>query len=135
MGLHDAAVTLGARRRLRMLVIDDDPGVREVVSGLLTSFGHDCETAADGRSGLVRFDEGGWDLVSTDLVMPEVNGWDVIEAIRRRAPTMPIVLIMAMVDPTVMQRAGEWNVPVVTKPFSSHTLRAAVMEALHAEPS
>ena len=122
-------------RRPRVLVIDDDPSVREVVSFLLTSFGYDCETAADGRNGLVRFDEGSWDLVITDLVMPQMSGWDVVEAIRRRAPTMPIVLITALNDPAVMRRASEWRVPVVTKPFPSQTLKAAVVEALHSRPS
>jgi CheY-like chemotaxis protein len=43
----------------RVLVIDDDPNVREIVSALLASFGYDCQTAADGRSGLVRVGEGG----------------------------------------------------------------------------
>jgi CheY-like chemotaxis protein len=121
--------------RLRVLVIDDDPSVREVVSFLLASFGYDGETAADGRNGLVRFDEGGWDLVITDLVMPQMSGWDVVEAIRRRAPTMPIVLITALNDAVVMRRASESRVPVVTKPFPLQTLKAAVGEALHSRPS
>jgi CheY-like chemotaxis protein len=122
-------------RPLRMLVIDDDPTVREAVCSLLASFGYDCQTAADGRSGLVRFDEGGQDLILTDLVMPEVSGWDVIEAIRQRAPTMPIVLMTALTDPAVLRRASEWRIPVVTKPFSVQTLRAAVVEALYRKPS
>jgi CheY-like chemotaxis protein len=47
----------------------------------------------------VRFDEESWDLVITDLVMPQVSGWAVIEGIRHRAPTMPIVLLTALHDP------------------------------------
>src|SRR5262245_9847634 len=119
----------------RVLMIDDDPNVREVVRSLLAAFGFDCETAADGRSGLVRFDEGGWDLVLTDLVMPEVTGWDVVEAIRRRAPTMPIVVLTALTDPTVMQRTCEWQVPVVLKPFPLQALKAALFEALYRKSS
>jgi CheY-like chemotaxis protein len=116
----------------RVLVIDDDDGVREAVSDFLTEFGYACETAADGRTGLARFDEGGWDLVLTDLVMPQVSGWEVIEAIRQRAPTMPMVLITALHDPTIIQRAREWRVPVLTKPFRLETLKATVVEALYA---
>ena len=67
-----------------MLVTDDDPGVRQVVSYLLAEFGFECHTAEDGASDLGRFDEGGWDLVVTDLAMPKMNGWQVIEAIRKR---------------------------------------------------
>ncbi len=114
----------------RVLVIDDDPSVRMVIRYLLEEFGYACETAADGRSGLARFDEGGWDLVLTDIAMPDVSGWDVIEAIRHRAPTMPILLVTAYDDPAVMRRASGWRVPVIAKPFRLETLKAAVLQAL-----
>jgi CheY-like chemotaxis protein len=117
----------------RVLVIDDDPGVREVVCSLLVSFGYDCQTAVDGQQGLIRFDEGGWDLVLTDLVMPTLSGWDVIEGVRRRVPTMPIVLITALNDPAVMRRAHDWRVRVVAKPFRTEALKAALVEALYAQ--
>jgi CheY-like chemotaxis protein len=119
----------------RVLVIDDDAGVREAVSCLLAEFGYDCQTATDGRSGLVRFDEGGWDLVLTDLAMPEMSGWEVVAAIRQRAPAMPIILITGLRDPDVMQRASEWRLRVLPKPFPMQTLKAAVVEALYPKPS
>jgi CheY-like chemotaxis protein len=121
--------------RPRVLVIDDDPTVREVVSYLLASFGYDCETAADGVSGLARFDEGRWHLVLTDLAMPEMNGWEVAAAIRRRAPTTPILLITGLIGPEVMQRAAERGLRVVPKPFRSALLRVAVATALQTNPS
>jgi CheY-like chemotaxis protein len=122
-------------RRPRVLVIDDDPSVREVVRYLLEDFGYDCETAADGPRGLARFQEGGWDLVVTDLGMPEMSGWEVVEAIRRRSVTMPIILITGLIEPGLMRRAGEQGLPVVPKPFRSEVLRAAVVKALQANPS
>jgi CheY-like chemotaxis protein len=64
--------------------------------------------------------------------MPQVSGWEVIEAIRQRAPAMPVVLITALHDPTIIQRAREWRVPVLTKPFRLETLKATVVEALYA---
>ena len=117
-------------RQPRVLVIDDDPSIREVVRSLLASFGYDCQTAADGAQGLARFDEGGWDLVLTDLAMPKMNGWEVAAAIRRRSPTMPIVLITELIDPDVMRRAAE--LPVVAKPFHSGATRAVVATTLKA---
>ena len=122
-------------RRPRVLVIDDDPSVREVVRYLVVSFGYDCETAADGARGLARFDEGGWDLVVTDLAMPRMSGWEVAEAIRRRSPTMPIVLITGLIDSEVMRRADERGLPVVPKPFREEMLRTVVAKALGARPS
>ena len=73
---------MSAVPRPRILLIDDDPDVRDVLQHLLASFGYDCHTAADGVSGLARFDEGVWDLVLIDVVMPTMSGWTVVEAIR-----------------------------------------------------
>jgi len=113
-----------------MLLIDDDPTVREVLSHLLASFGYDCHTAADGASGLARFAEGGWNLVLLDIVMPTMSGWAVVETIRRRAPSLPIVLITGMSEPAVMQRARDWRLPVIVKPFRSEAIQAIVASAL-----
>jgi CheY-like chemotaxis protein len=120
-----------AGRRPRVLVIDDDASVREVVRYLLEAFGYECHTAADGPSGLARFVEGDWDLVLTDLEMPEMSGCQVIEAIRQRAPTMPVVIITAFSDPGVMRQASEWGVPVIAKPFPMATLQTVVARALY----
>ena len=67
----------------------------------------------------------------TDLEMPEVSGWDVVEAIRHRAPTMPILVITAYDDPAVMRQAREWRVPVIPKPFRLETLKTAMVQAFH----
>jgi CheY-like chemotaxis protein len=125
-----APIAMSTARRPRILLIDDDAGVREVLLHLLASFGYDCQTAADGASGLARFDEGGWDLVLIDIVMPAMSGWGVVETIRRRTPTMPIVLITGMSEPAVMRRAHDWRLPIIVKPFRSETVQAAVATAL-----
>jgi CheY-like chemotaxis protein len=104
--------------------------VLEVVSYLLAEFGFECQKADDGLSGLARFEEGGWDLVVTDLAMPKMNGWELIEAIRRSSPTMPIVLVTAFSAAEVTRRAAELRVPLVTKPFPMARLKAAIAEAL-----
>jgi CheY-like chemotaxis protein len=122
-------------RRPRVLVIDDEPGVREVVHLLLESFGCDCQTAADGTSGLTHFDEGGWDLVLTDLAMPEMSGWEVVEAIRQRAPTLPIVLMTGSNSHDVMRRATMWRLQILPKPFPVQTFKATVVEALYRNAS
>ena len=118
-----------------MLVIDDDPSVREIVHHLLSSFGYECQTAADGASGLLRVKEGGWDLVLIDVVMPKMSGWAVVETIRRHAPEMPIVLITALNEPAVLRRASDWRLPVVAKPFRSEVLKEAVAAALRPKAS
>ena len=119
--------------RPRILLIDDDPSVRDVLQHLLASFGYDCHTAADGVSGLGRFDEGGWDLVLVDVVMPAMSGWSVIESIRRRAPSMPIALVTGMTEPAVLRRDRDWRLPVIVKPLRPEDIQAIVATALQAK--
>jgi two-component system, cell cycle sensor histidine kinase and response regulator CckA len=116
--------------RPRILLIDDDANVREVLEHLLASFGYECHTAADATSGLARFAEGGWDLLLIDIVMPGTNGWALVEAIQRRTPPVPIVLITGLNQPAVMQRARTRRLPVITKPFRADALRAVLVKAL-----
>jgi DNA-binding NtrC family response regulator len=122
-------------RQPRILLIDDDANVREVLARLLASFGYDCQTAGDATSGLARFDEGDWNLVLVDVVMPAGSGWGVVETIRRRAPTVPIVLITGLSQPAVMQRARKWRLPVIPKPFRADALRTVVVTALQTKLS
>lgn len=117
-------------RRLRMLLIDDDQNVREVLAHLLASFGYECQTAADGVTGLGHFDKGGWDLVLLDIAMPAMSGWTVVETIRRRDPLLPIVLITGMQEPAVMRRAREWRLPILLKPFRFEAVQTVVATAL-----
>ena len=120
-------------RRRRILVIDDDANVREVLLHLLASFGYDVHACADPQSGLTRFKEGGWDLVLVDVVMPAMSGWVVVERIRQYAPTTAVVLMTGMNQPNVMQRARNWQLPVIVKPFRADAMRAIVTRALGTE--
>ena len=121
--------------RPRILLIDDDPNVREVLGHLLASFGYNVHTESDGTSGLARFAEGRWDLVMVDVVMPSVSGWRVVETIRRRRTAPPIILLTGMNEPTVLQRARHWRLPVLVKPFRADAVRTIVAVALNEQAS
>src|SRR5262245_4883276 len=119
---------VGARSS-RVLLIDDDPNLAEIVSALLAAFGYDFE-GADGQSGLARFDSGAWDLVLVDLGTPEASAWELVQAIRQRAPTIPVVLLTGLTDSALLSRARECRVRVIAKPFRLETLKATLVEAL-----
>jgi GAF domain-containing protein len=82
-----------AAASLRVLVVDDEERVAAVLGDMLTSLGHRVEVASTGREAIERFDAEGFDLVLTDLAMPEMTGWEVARAIKDRAPAVRIVLV------------------------------------------
>lgn len=76
-----------------ILVIDDDPAVREVVSEMLRLEGHHVTIAENGREAIPMLSKRDFDLVITDLIMPEKEGIETISEIRRTHKTIPILAI------------------------------------------
>ena len=78
---------------LRILVVDDDDAVRSVISRMLRSYGHTVVEATDGRLGLRMLDEAPVDLVVTDVVMPDLEGLELVRRIRKRENAPRIIAI------------------------------------------
>src|ERR1044071_4903346 len=78
---------------LSVLVIDDEEFVRETLADMLTMLGHRVHAAAGGREGLRALEAESFDLVFTDLSMPEMDGWETAREIRRRGSEAAIILI------------------------------------------
>jgi CheY-like chemotaxis protein/anti-sigma regulatory factor (Ser/Thr protein kinase) len=113
--------------RLRILAVDDEDAVLQVLRDLLELLGQDVETALGGRAGLDRFAAGGFDAVFTDLGMPGVNGWDLVRSIKARSPETPVVIVTGwgvQIDSRVLLTRGADC--VVPKPFSLDDVRQAL---------
>jgi signal transduction histidine kinase len=114
-----------------ILIIDDEADVRELVADVLAGLGHSVTVAGGGREGLARFETGRYDLVLTDLGMPDFNGWDVARAVKASRPDVPVLLLTGWAD-----AGSPADVPrvegIVKKPFDLKQLTAAVSQALAA---
>lgn len=77
----------------RILAIDDEPAIRTVLQTMLTREGHSVRCAKDGRAGLAAFAEDKPDMVITDIIMPEKEGMEIIQTIRKLDPLIPIIAI------------------------------------------
>ena len=84
---------LGARKPPRVLLIDDDPGLPEVIELLLSREGYDALHAATVKDGLDRVAAAAPDVVITDLKLPDGTGLDVIQHLQRERPELPLILI------------------------------------------
>jgi CheY-like chemotaxis protein len=88
-----SSVALPSDVKVKILVIDDEDGVREALRDMLRSTGSEVEIHRNAREGLRAFDRDHFDIVFTDLGMPDISGWQVAEAVKAKRPETPVVLV------------------------------------------
>jgi len=117
--------------RKRILLAEDEPGVREALALLLSLDEHTVIQATDGEEALQLFQAGQFDLVITDYLMPEMKGDELAIAINRLAPAQPLIMISAHAQ--TLADSGNPLIGVDTvlgKPFKLEELRQAIAEVL-----
>jgi two-component system alkaline phosphatase synthesis response regulator PhoP len=115
---------------LRILLIEDEPGLVLTVSDLLSTEGYEVESAGDGETGLAMAIEGKFDLVILDIMLPRKSGFEVCRELRQRGVDVAILVLTAktqVVDRVVGLKLGADD--YLTKPFDPAELLARV-EAL-----
>jgi CheY-like chemotaxis protein len=113
---------------LRIMLVDDEPTVREALADTLLEDGHAVLQAPSGPEALARLGEGTpVDLVLTDLGMPEMTGWDVARAVRQRWPGLAIGLVTGWAVALEMSDDERRGVDfVLAKPYTVEPLRSAL---------
>ena len=118
-------------RPASILVIDDDGRVREALADILTSVGHRVEQARSAREGLAKLESNQFNLVFTDLAMPEMDGWSVASEIRRRWPSVKIVLTSGFaLTPEIITENERIVDRVIFKPVCMEDINATVRQVL-----
>jgi len=116
--------------QVKMLVIDDEPLIRNLLGELIELLGHEADLAADGPEGLARFDPSVHRVVLTDFLMPGLTGLEVAEAIRARGCTTPIVMLSGHTAPDDERRAIQAGLRFVRKPVSLAQFEATMTEVV-----
>ncbi|MFQ5416425.1 MAG: response regulator [Myxococcota bacterium] len=80
---------------VRILVVDDDPGICSTLDELLSASGCKVETACNGAEGLEKVESSEFDVVLSDVVMPSMDGYELYQAIRERHPQLPVLMMTA----------------------------------------
>jgi len=102
----------------RILVIDDEEGVRDVLARILGEEGHRVSLAETGKKGLDKFKQGDFDLVLTDLGMPDMSGWELAKRIKEVGPSLPVGLITGWAVSVTKEKMKEKGVDfILSKPF------------------
>lgn len=115
----------------RILVIDDEAGIREALDALLSSVGYEVSTAESGNVAVERAEREPFDLAITDLRMPGLSGVDTVAALRRIKPSLPVIVVSGYVSDESARRCSEAGAArIVSKPFDIDDLLHIIDVAL-----
>ena len=130
MGQSERAARAGtslATMPARILIIDDEPRILNFIARELTAQGYAVDTATDPADGLAKSTSEGFDLVILDLLMPGLDGLDVLQQILTRNPNQAVIVLSALGDPASKVIALELGAEdYLAKPFSIEELLARV---------
>jgi CheY-like chemotaxis protein len=119
----------------RILLIDDEPQLRVIFTGFLEVDNHQVDTANDGKQGLALLAQASYDLVITDVIMPEADGFEVLMELNKNYPRLKKIVITggsALLEPGYLLATAEQlrADKVISKPVDFATFRAAINEVL-----
>jgi CheY-like chemotaxis protein len=119
---------------LRVLVVDDETSVRATIAEILIEAGHEAVEAVDGAEALACLTaaNGDFDVVLTDLGMPGLTGWDVIDRVKARWPGLAVILVTGWGEHPRGRDGRHEPDAVLAKPVTERRLRAALSNAVRA---
>lgn len=118
-------------KKLKILAIDDQKMIRDLLFDILDGLGYQTHLAESGTEGLKLFLEDDFDLVITDLGMPEVSGWEVSKEVKKIKFDVPVILITGWgidPDPKILEESGVDF--VLPKPFKMEKLAEVIIQAI-----
>jgi DNA-binding response OmpR family regulator len=117
--------------KARIVVVEDEPAIRRGVADALRLTGYEVAEAGDGSAGLKEAQSGGVDLVLLDLMLPKIDGFQVLAELRRVCPTRPVIILTAKGGEEDRVRGLKMGADdYVVKPFSARELVARVEAVL-----
>ncbi len=120
----------------RILVCEDDPVYRELTGGLLATRGHTVFFACNGAEAIEKLKDAAYDMVVTDLVMPGVDGLELIKSIRENQGAVPVLAMSGglgdLKDPLLMAASVMGASRVIEKPFRGREFGAQIDALLNA---
>ena len=111
----------------KILVVDDEPEVRQLMEHFLTERGYEVRIAENGRLGLAALDSFTPDVVLLDMHMPEMDGLETLQRLATRAPSLPVIMVTVNDDVETTSRLLQLGAAdYVPKPFNLEYLEQAI---------
>jgi CheY-like chemotaxis protein len=129
-----ATVRMPSVTRKRILVVEDEPGIQHLFEDVLRSEGHQVETAGNGRAALDLMDHKEYDLIISDVKMPEISGPELYEAIKRKGSAMEqrVVFVTGdLMNAETVQFVENTGRPWLRKPFDIDSIARTISDCLN----
>ena len=111
----------------RALLVEDDPAIRKLVEKLLTRRGMLVDAAPDGRHALEKLEEHRYSVLILDLMVPEVNGFEIIDFVKRNHIDVPIAVVSAVSQQALTNLDLDVVKLVIAKPFDVDEFTKAIV--------
>lgn len=124
-------------KRHRALIVEDDPAIRRLVGKLLQRRGIDVDIATDGKQAIEKIKSGGYSVLILDLMVPEVNGFEIIDFVRKNQIRTPVAVVSAVSHQALTKLDTDIVKLVISKPFDveDFTNRIFALCCSHPAPS
>jgi DNA-binding response OmpR family regulator len=114
-----------------ILIIEDDKLIVRILETELIEEGYRVEVAFDGRNGLEKALQHSWDLILLDIILPELNGMEVLRRVKKSTPTIPVIVITGRSETTdIVSGLDQGAYDYITKPFELEELLARIRACL-----
>jgi len=114
----------------RVMVVDDEENIREVLSNYLKTIGYEVVTANDGQDALDKFKDGEYDLIISDLLMPSVDGLELLKKIREQDREVIFLMITGYPSiETAVEAIKKGAYDYITKPFNMEDVKLRIERA------
>jgi two-component system, cell cycle response regulator CpdR len=121
---------MGTQVPVRILIVENNPAFRNLYAELIRDLGYEVKVVADATDALARVRNERFDTVVIDIVLPDMDGWQLIAAAIRERPMLRLVAMTGADMEAAHERARALGLPVLQQPFTRVELRDALQEAL-----
>jgi len=119
------------KSKIKILIVDDEPIIRDALSFKLTKEGYEVSAVEDGEKAIEAMEDEEYDMIISDVMMPYINGFELIKILKEQGTEAPILMLTSLNSDKALNRAKDLGADdFMTKPFSPSELSIRIKKLL-----
>lgn len=117
--------------KAKILIVDDEPLIRDALAFKLTKDGYDVDTAEDGEKAIQKIEGEEYQIIISDIMMPFISGFELVKILKERGTDAPVLMLTSLNSETAVLKAFDLGADdFMTKPFSPNELSVRIKKLL-----